>query len=65
MTRVAALGYAAADEESAWTAAPPGNGGSTDKYIWTQTLKECTVSFFVPKDTRCVAARRHVCPVLR
>ena len=28
--------------------APPGNGGSTDKYVWTQTLDEV----FILKDTK-------------
>jgi len=31
---------------------PPGNGGKTDRYEWTQTLKEVTICIDVPKDTR-------------
>lgn len=33
---------------------PPleGNGGVTDRYKWTQTLQEVTISFFVPHGTR-------------
>ena len=30
--------------------APLGNGGSTDRYTWTQTLKETTVVFEVPNE---------------
>jgi len=32
--------------------APIGNGGSTDKYIWTQTLEEVIVNIPVPPETR-------------
>jgi len=28
---------------------PIGNGGRTDKYVWTQTLKEVSVEVFLPK----------------
>jgi len=31
---------------------PEGNGGSTDKYRWTQTLKELSVFIKLPKGTR-------------
>ncbi|GLE04077.1 hypothetical protein PINS_up012988 [Pythium insidiosum] len=33
---------------------PPlvGNGGQTDKYIWTQTLQEAQVNFVVPEGTK-------------
>lgn len=31
---------------------PVGNGGSTDKYTWTQNLEECSVLITVPKNTR-------------
>ncbi|MES1920652.1 hypothetical protein MHBO_002303, partial [Bonamia ostreae] len=31
---------------------PIGNGGKTDKYIWTQTLSETAVSLTFPKETR-------------
>jgi hypothetical protein len=27
---------------------PPGNGGRTDRYIWTQTLSEVTMNIFMP-----------------
>ncbi|DBA02056.1 TPA: hypothetical protein N0F65_000303 [Lagenidium giganteum] len=32
--------------------APVGNGGQTDKYVWTQTLQEAQVSFPVPEGTK-------------
>jgi hypothetical protein len=31
---------------------PPGNGGSTDKYVWTQSLSELGISIFLPEGTR-------------
>jgi len=31
---------------------PVGNGGSTDRYTWTQTLEECTVLLGVPEGVR-------------
>lgn len=31
---------------------PPGNGGKTDKYTWTQTLEELHIYIPVPQDTR-------------
>ena len=31
---------------------PVGNGGSTKRYKWTQTLEECTVMLGVPKGIR-------------
>jgi len=31
---------------------PPGNGGKTDKYVWTQTLEELHMYIPVPQDTR-------------
>lgn len=30
----------------------PGNGGSTDRYTWTQTLDDLQVSFTLPPGTR-------------
>jgi hypothetical protein len=30
----------------------PGNGGRTDRYVWTQTLGELTVNIPVPKGTK-------------
>jgi cytoskeletal protein RodZ len=32
--------------------APIGNGGKTDKYVWTQTLSEVVINIPVPNDTR-------------
>jgi len=41
------------DEKDEGDAKPPvGNGGSTDKYIWTQTLEELIVNIPVPAGTR-------------
>lgn len=40
------------DEEEDKTPPPPGNGGKTDKYVWTQTLSEVTVSITLPKGTK-------------
>jgi hypothetical protein len=34
------------------TVAPEGNGGTTDKYIWTQTLDELHMYIPVPAETR-------------
>ena len=31
---------------------PLGNGGKTDKYVWTQTLNEVVINIPVPADTR-------------
>ena len=43
----------AADTDSqAATASPLGNGGTTDRYSWTQTLGDVTVVFDVPPSTR-------------
>lgn len=36
------------DKDEKESKAPPGNGGITDRYIWTQTLNEVTVS--IPVD---------------
>eukprot|EP01039_Chlorochromonas_danica_P005072 gene5072-5571_t len=40
------------EEEDDTTPAPVGNGGKTDKYVWTQTLSELTVSVPVPSGTK-------------
>lgn len=32
--------------------APAGNGGTTDKYVWTQTLQEAQANFAVPEGTK-------------
>jgi hypothetical protein len=39
-------------EEEDNTPPPLGNGGTTDKYSWTQTLKDVSVSFTVPVGIR-------------
>jgi hypothetical protein len=44
-------GEAAAEEEDN-TPPPIGNGGSTDKYTWTQTLAEVTVTIPLPAGTK-------------
>lgn len=31
---------------------PPGNGGITDKYVWTQSLSEANITVKVPKGTK-------------
>lgn len=43
---------AAIEEEEDKTPAPIGNGGSTDKYTWTQTLSELTVVIPLPPGTK-------------
>eukprot|EP01083_Nonionella_stella_P092033 257467_1 len=44
---------AMSDEEPEDKTPPPkGNGGETDKYVWTQTLQELQVIIPVPKGTR-------------
>lgn len=40
------------EEEEDNTPAPEGNGGSTDKFVWTQTLAEVTVSIPLPAGTK-------------
>lgn len=40
------------DEEEDKTPPPIGNGGKTDKYVWTQTLSELTVAIHLPPDTK-------------
>lgn len=41
------------DEEEEDKSPPPeGNGGTTDKYKWTQTLQELTVTFTLPIGTK-------------
>ncbi|KAG7383294.1 hypothetical protein PHYPSEUDO_003833 [Phytophthora pseudosyringae] len=41
------------DEEEEDNGPPPvGNGGQTDKYVWTQTLQEAQVNFAVPEGTK-------------
>jgi len=40
------------DAEARRKDAPPGNGGRTDKYVWTQTLSELTVRMPLPAGTR-------------
>ncbi|KAJ0402701.1 hypothetical protein P43SY_007843 [Pythium insidiosum] len=44
-------GDATADEEDE---GPPlvGNGGATEKYVWTQTLQEAQANFIVPEGTK-------------
>eukprot|EP01038_Epipyxis_sp_PR26KG_P015417 gene15417-20799_t len=40
------------EEEEDKEPAPIGNGGKTDKYVWTQTLSEVTVNVPVPAGTK-------------
>mmetsp|Transcript_2287 Transcript_2287/g.3073 ORF Transcript_2287/g.3073 Transcript_2287/m.3073 type:complete len:332 (+) Transcript_2287:149-1144(+) len=40
------------DEEDNDEPPPPGNGGITDKYVWTQTLSELNVTVPVPEGTK-------------
>ncbi|KAG7389019.1 hypothetical protein PHYBOEH_007632 [Phytophthora boehmeriae] len=40
------------DEEDDDGPPPVGNGGKTDKYVWTQTLQEAQVNFTVPDGTK-------------
>jgi hypothetical protein len=40
------------EEEEDKGPAPLGNGGQTDKYVWTQTLKEVQVQVEVPEGTK-------------
>lgn len=37
-----------------------GNGGTTDKYVWTQTLQEAQVNFVVPEGTK---SRQIMCDI--
>ena len=39
-------------EEAEGKEAPPGNGGTTEHYVWTQQLAEVTVNVLVPVGTR-------------
>lgn len=41
-----------ADDESKGQKPNSGNGGSTDKYTWTQTLQECVVTIDLPDGTK-------------
>ncbi|RLN88851.1 hypothetical protein BBJ28_00011132 [Nothophytophthora sp. Chile5] len=43
---------AKADDEEDDGPPPAGNGGQTDKYVWTQTLQEAQVNFAVPAGTK-------------
>lgn len=38
------------EEEEETGQIPVGNGGTTDRYTWTQTLGEVTTNFFLPQD---------------
>ena len=40
------------EEEEDNTPPPVGNGGTTDNYVWTQTLSELNVNFTVPIGTK-------------
>ena len=40
------------DEEEDKTPPPPGNGGKTDLYVWTQTLSELNVNIPMPSGTK-------------
>jgi hypothetical protein len=40
------------DDEEDDSPPPIGNGGTTDKYVWTQTLSELNVNFTVPLGTK-------------
>lgn len=40
------------DKEDDKTPPPLGNGGTTDKYTWTQTLSEVSISVPLPADTK-------------
>ena len=40
------------EEEDDKTPPPIGNGGKTDKYVWTQTLSELTVNIHLPPGTK-------------
>jgi hypothetical protein len=40
------------EEEEDKTPPPIGNGGKTDKYVWTQTLSELTVNIHLPPGTK-------------
>jgi len=42
----------ASDDEKDDEPAPEGNGGKTDKFVWTQTLQEVQVVIEVPKNMR-------------
>mmetsp|Transcript_8966 Transcript_8966/g.14177 ORF Transcript_8966/g.14177 Transcript_8966/m.14177 type:complete len:205 (+) Transcript_8966:604-1218(+) len=43
--------YAPSKEEAAKGQDPVNNGGRTDKYIWTQTLKDVSMDIWLPKGT--------------
>jgi len=43
---------ASAEEEEDKSPPPEGNGGTTDKYKWTQTLQELSVTFTLPIGTK-------------
>ena len=38
------------EEEEEEGAIPVNNGGATDRYVWTQTLGEITINFFIPQE---------------
>eukprot|EP01022_Parablepharisma_sp_SALTPOND_P023444 TRINITY_DN495_c0_g1_i1.p7 TRINITY_DN495_c0_g1~~TRINITY_DN495_c0_g1_i1.p7 ORF type:complete len:274 (-),score=68.92 TRINITY_DN495_c0_g1_i1:7644-8465(-) len=40
------------EEEEDKEPPPPGNGGKTDKYVWTQTLNEVTLNIPIPPNIR-------------
>jgi hypothetical protein len=47
-----AEGEGAEEEEEDTTPAPIGNGGTTDKYVWTQTLGDLNVVIELPRGTK-------------
>ena len=42
----------AKEDEEDNTPPPPGNGGITDRYVWTQSLSEANITVKVPKGTK-------------